>query len=292
MAKSLKNAVVAITGAGSGIGRALAVQCAQEGALLALSDVSEKALQETSELCLPHTKDVACDVVDVSQRDEIYNWAQSTAERFGRVNVIINNAGVSLNASVEGMTDSDFDWQMDINFWGVTHGTRAFLPYLKQAEWGHVVNISSLFGLISMLNQAAYNASKFAVRGFTESLRIELMLEKSSVSASCVHPGGIQTNIVNSSRILGQAGPQFSAEQQKAEFNKKLAITTAEDAANIILSGMKKNKSRILVGKDAKVIDLLQRFMPERYQGIVVKMMEKREGQMRAFHEKASGTHK
>ncbi|MTI12715.1 SDR family NAD(P)-dependent oxidoreductase [Sansalvadorimonas verongulae] len=281
MPTSLKSAVVAITGAGSGIGRALAIQCAREGAIVAISDISEKPLQETAELCRAYGRDVSCKIVDVSKRDEIYNWADQTVERFGRVNVIINNAGVNLNVCVASMTDCDFEWQMDINFWGVTHGTRAFLPHLKKAEWGHIVNVSSLFGLISMPNQSAYNASKFAVRGFSESLRMELMLEGCSVSVSCVHPGGIKTNIVNSSRILEQVGPQLSEEQQKNEFNKKLAKTTPEKAAQIILTGMKKNKSRILVGTDAKVIDLVQRFLPTKYQVMVIKALELYGHQMR-----------
>ncbi|WP_281649086.1 SDR family oxidoreductase [Parendozoicomonas sp. Alg238-R29] len=280
MPKTLNKAVVAITGAGSGIGRALALQCAKEGAIVAISDVCEEPLQETAQLCLAHTKDVACDVVDVSKRDAIYEWAEKTAQRFSKINVIINNAGVNLSASVEAMADRDFEWQMDINFWGVTHGTRAFLPHLKKAEWGHVINISSLFGLVSIPNQSAYNASKYAVRGFSESLRMELALENSRVSISCVHPGGIKTNIVNSSRIRNQVGPQLTQEQQKREFNNKLAKTTPEQAANIILNGMKRNKSRILVGTDAKAIDLLQRFLPVKYQAIVVKLLNLRKNQV------------
>ena len=280
MSKNLKNAVVAITGAGSGIGRALALQCAREGALLALADVNEKHLKETADQCEALTSKVIWNRVDVAQRDEIYAWADSVDQVFGKANVIINNAGVNLNASVDAMSDSDFEWQMDINFWGVTRGTRAFLPLLKKADWGHIINISSLFGLVSMPNQSAYNSSKFAVRGFSESLRMELALEKSSVSISCVHPGGIKTNIVNSARILDQVGPKLTEEQQKREFNNKLARTTSEQAAAIILNGMKKNKTRILIGADAKLIDLLQRFMPAKYQAIVVRALGMRKAQL------------
>ncbi|PVZ71504.1 SDR family NAD(P)-dependent oxidoreductase [Pelagibaculum spongiae] len=280
MSKNLKKSVVAITGAGSGIGRALALQCAREGAFLALADVNEQQLKETSEQCQSLAAGVMYDRVDVAQRDEIYAWANKVSEKFGSANVIINNAGVNLSGSVGAMTDQDFQWQMDINFWGVTHGTRAFLPLLKKADWGHVINISSLFGLISMPNQSAYNASKYAVRGFSESLRMELALENSSVSISCVHPGGIKTNIANSSRILEQVGPKLTEEQQKNEFNNKLAKTTPEQAAAIILSGMKKNKSRILVGTDAKIIDLLQRLLPAKYQAIIVRVLGLRRAQL------------
>ncbi|CAM3838682.1 SDR family NAD(P)-dependent oxidoreductase [Parendozoicomonas haliclonae] len=271
----LNKAVVAITGAGSGIGRALAVQCAREGALLALSDIDEKGLQETVDYCRKMCPDVMSDRLDVGQRDEIYAWADKVNEHFGRVNVIINNAGVSLAASAEAMSDEDFSWLMDINFWGVTHGSRAFLPHLRASEWGHIINISSLFGLVSMPNQTAYNAAKFAVRGFSESLRMELLMSSDNVSISCVHPGGIKTNIVNNSKMGEQVGMQLSEAQQKKHFNTQLAKMTPERAAQIILTGMKKDRSRILVGSDAKALDLLQRTLPAKYQNIVVKIIGK-----------------
>jgi short-subunit dehydrogenase len=187
------------------------------------------------------------------------------------VNVIINNAGVALSASVEGTQKDDFEWLMDINFWGVVNGTRAFLPLLKQAPWGHVVNVSSLFGLVSLPNQSAYNAAKYAVRGYTESLRTEMLTEKNNVQVSCVHPGGIKTNIANKARHSDQVGRSISMEKQRELFNNRLARTTAEEAANIIIAGINKNKSRILVGTDAKALDLVQRFLPSSYQKLMAK---------------------
>jgi len=264
---------VAITGAGSGIGRALALQCAKLGAQLAISDINLEQLNETKSLILsahPDTK-VLCTQLDVAQQQDIVHWSQQVLEHYGQVNVIINNAGVALSASVEGTSKEDLEWLMNINFWGVVNGTRAFLPLLKKASWGHVVNVSSLFGLVSLPNQSAYNAAKYAVRGYTESLRTEMLTEKSDVQVSCVHPGGIKTNIANKARYSGQVGRSVSVEKQKNLFNDSLARTTAEQAANIIIKGINKNKPRILVGPDAKFLDLLQRFLPSRYQKIVAK---------------------
>ncbi len=273
MSNKLNQAVVAITGAGSGIGRALAIQCAKLGSHLAISDINLEQLNETKALILndySNTK-VLCSQLDVSQPEAIIEWSQEVFEYFGCVNVIINNAGVALSASVEGTQKDDFEWLMDINFWGVVNGTRAFLPLLKQAPWGHVVNVSSLFGLVSLPNQSAYNAAKYAVRGYTESLRTEMLTEKNNVQVSCVHPGGIKTNIANKARHSDQVGRSISMEKQRELFNNRLARTTAEEAANIIIAGINKNKSRILVGTDAKALDLVQRFLPSSYQKLMAK---------------------
>lgn len=272
MAVVLNNRVIAITGAASGIGRALALQCAREGAKLALVDRSEDALRETVIACESLGVEVLSQTLDVSERDAVYAWADRVAEHFGRAHMVINNAGVNLGASVEATSQDNFDWVMDVDFWGVVHGTRAFLPHLRAADWGHVVNVSSLFGLISMPNQSAYNAAKFAVRGFSESLRMELLAENSHVGLSCVHPGGVKTNIVNSARFGEQVASEMSDEERKHKFNNELARTTPEQAARIILNGVKKNRGRILVGGDARLFDLLQRLLPSRYQNIAVKM--------------------
>ena len=272
MGIKMQNAVVAITGASSGIGRALALQAVQEGAKVALSDVNDQELQETKRLCQTHSQDVLTTVVDVSKRSQVNAWADEVAEHFGKVNVIINNAGVNLSASFEEMSQKDFEWVMDIDFWGVVYGCRAFLPHLKKAEWGHVVNISSLFGIISIPNQSAYNAAKFAVRGFSESLRMELEIEGASVGVSSIHPGGVNTNIVNNARFGKQVGRSFSVDQQKEFFTKKLAKTTPENAAKDIFTGIKNNTPRVLVGNDAKVLDAIQRVLPARYQKIVMKI--------------------
>lgn len=266
--KDLKNKVAVVTGAGSGIGRALAKALATRGCRLALSDVNEEGLAETAAAI--ERSEVKTYRLDVGDRDAIYAHAAEVAKDFGQVNIIINNAGVALSASVREMTDADFEWIMNIDFWGVAHGTRAFLPHLIASGDGHVVNISSVFGLIGVPTQSAYNAAKFAVRGFTESLRQEMTLEKQPVAVSCVHPGGIRTNIANSART--------SKVEHAAELRKgfdKLAMTTPEKAAGIIVKGILKNESRILVGPDAWGIDAINRLLGSAYQPLVERFSRK-----------------
>lgn len=270
MHRDLHGAVVAITGAASGIGRALALAAAQEGAKLALSDVNQTGLDETQNLCQAIGASATTMLVDVADVEQMQAWAQQIIADFGQVNVIVNNAGVNLNASAEASSFADFDWLMGINWQGVLNGSKVFLPHLKQASWGQVVNISSLFGMVGIPNQSAYNAAKFAVRGFTEALRMELKLERSSVSASCVHPGGIKTNIVNSAKYGERVGRQRSVDSLKRQFNNKLAKTTPEQAAAQIIRAIKRDQARVLVGLDAKLIDLLQRVLGSYYQKIVM----------------------
>ena len=234
MGTNIQNAVFAITGASSGIGRALAIQATKEGAKIAISDVNEAELLETKRLCEQNTPDILATVLDVSKRSQINAWADEIVKHFGSVNVIINNAGVNLNASFDEMAQKDFEWVMDIDFWGVVYGCRAFLPHLKQADWGQVVNLSSLFGLLSVPNQSAYNAAKFAVRGFSESLRMELEMSGDNVGVSCIHPGGVNTNIVNNAKFGKQVGKSRSVEKQKEFFTRNLAKTSPESAANDI----------------------------------------------------------
>lgn len=260
--KDLKDKVAVVTGAGSGIGRALAQNLAGRGCRLAISDVNESGLAET--LASLKGADARSYALDVSDRDAIYAHAAQVVEDFGHVNLVINNAGVALSASVREMTDDDFKWIMDIDFWGVAHGTRAFLPHLINSGGGHVVNISSVFGLIGVPKQSAYNAAKFAVRGFTESLRQEMKLENQPVSVSCVHPGGIRTNIANAARM----GKSENAEAQRKGFDK-IAMTTPDKAAEIIVKGILKNESRILVGPDAWGIDAINRLLGSAYQPLV-----------------------
>ncbi|MDI9243657.1 SDR family oxidoreductase [Marinobacter sp. CHS3-4] len=260
--KDLNNRVAVITGAGSGIGRALAVALAGKGCRLALSDVNEMGLAETAAAC--KETEVRTYILDVADRDAIYAHADQVANDFGAVNLVINNAGVALNASVREMTDEDFNWVMDIDFWGVANGTRAFLPHLIASGDGHVVNISSVFGLIGVPKQSAYNAAKFAVRGFTEALRQEMKLEEQPVAVSCVHPGGIRTNIANSART----GASDNAAALRAGFDK-LAMTTPEKAATTIIKGILRDESRILVGPDAWGIDALNRMLGSSYQTLV-----------------------
>lgn len=266
--KDLNNKVAVVTGAGSGIGRALAKALAARGCRLALSDLNEAGLKQTAELC--NAIDVKTYLLDVSDRDAIYAHAETVVKDFGNVNLVINNAGVALSASVREMTDDDFKWVMDIDFWGVAHGTRAFLPHLIASGDGHVVNISSVFGLIGVPKQSAYNAAKFAVRGFTEALRQEMKLENQPVAVSCVHPGGIRTNIANAARM----GKSENTEAQRKSFDK-LAVTTPEKAAKVIVKGILKDQSRILVGPDAWGIEVINRVLGSAYQPLVERFSRK-----------------
>ncbi|MFI5427402.1 SDR family NAD(P)-dependent oxidoreductase [Aeromicrobium sp. UC242_57] len=196
--------VAVVTGAGSGIGRALSVELARRGARLAISDVDLAGLADTEALVKAAGADVRSDSLDVSQRELVLSYADSVAEQFGAVNLVFNNAGIAFTGTIEQMSFKDIDRVMDVDFWGVVNGTKAFLPHLIASGDGHVINISSIFGLFSVPTQSAYNAAKFAVRGFTESLRQEMLNEKRPVKVTCVHPGGIKTNIArNSGQVDG-----------------------------------------------------------------------------------------
>ncbi|MFP5309948.1 MAG: SDR family NAD(P)-dependent oxidoreductase [Actinomycetes bacterium] len=265
--RSFTGRVAAITGAGSGIGRALAVRLAAEGAHLSLSDVDEVGLAGTAELVAGAGVTVTTRVVDVADRVAVEAWAEETVAAHGRVNLVVNNAGVAQGGSVEGTSHEDLAWVMDVNFWGVVHGTKAFLPHLRAAGEGHVVNVSSVFGLQSQPGVSAYNASKFAVRGYTESLRQELDLLACGVSATCVHPGGIATNINRSARtddslrtLLGLSG-----EDAVGGFDRLLRIPP-DTAARVILDGVRRDRRRVLIGADARVLDWEARLLPTGYQ--------------------------
>ncbi|TDT40291.1 short-subunit dehydrogenase [Halospina denitrificans] len=270
--KSFSGKVAAITGAGSGIGRALALALSREGCHLALSDVNAEGLAETARQCEADGITVTTANVDVSNKQAVHKWADSVVKDHGRVNLVINNAGVAHAGSVEGSSYDDYDWILDINLRGVLYGTKAFLPHLKQAkDGGHIVNISSIFGLFSQPGMSAYNMTKFAVRGFTESLRQELDLEGANVSATCVHPGGIRTNIARSARMDNSVQDLMGGEsndQMQASF-EKLFRTTADQAAAAILKGVRQNRRRVLIGPDARAADWMQRVLPTGYQTLV-----------------------
>lgn len=264
-----RGAVAAITGASSGIGRALALQLACQQCALALSDVNEVGLAETVELveALGTGVKVTKKCVDVAQRDEVHSWAEEVAQEHGKVNAIINNAGVTLVDTVEKASYEDIEWIVNINFWGVVHGTKAFLPYLKREDIAHIVNISSIFGIISVPTQAFYNATKFAVRGFTEALSMELA--GSPIVVSSVHPGGIKTSISRNARHYTHEGQGVPKEKLVKEFEERLARLTPDQAAQIIIQGMQRKKRRILVGSDARLIQFIQRLFPVKYQSFV-----------------------
>ncbi|MBX3192407.1 MAG: SDR family NAD(P)-dependent oxidoreductase [Labilithrix sp.] len=270
--KSFAHKVAAITGASSGMGRSLAVKLAKRGCHVALSDVNEPWLEETAKLASAHGVKVTTKKVDVSKRDEVYAWADEVVRDHGKCNLVFNNAGVSLGSSVEGFDYDEAKWIVDINFWGVVYGTKAFLPHLRASGEGHIVNTSSLFGLMAFPGQSTYNATKFAVRGFTEALRIELEMMGAPVSASCVHPGGIKTNIARAAR-MNESVRQLGVTdlENSHERIEKMFRMTADDAAEVILRGVQKNERRILVGTDARIYDKVLRLVPGRYQWLLVR---------------------
>jgi NAD(P)-dependent dehydrogenase (short-subunit alcohol dehydrogenase family) len=267
--RHLAGRVAAVTGAASGIGRALSVALAREGMHVALGDVDEAGLAETARLAsaLRPGVRVTSARVDVAERAAVHAWAEQVAAEHGGVHLVANNAGVALNARIEDVTYDDLEWLFGINFWGVVHGTKAFLPHLLAAEEGHVVNVSSAFGLIAVPGQGAYNAAKFAVRGFTECLRQELEVAGHRVSATCVHPGAIKTNIARNAR--NRQTELVSHAEATRRFDE-LARTTPEVAALRIVRGIQRNARRVLIGADAHAIDLLQRVTGSGYQALTV----------------------
>ncbi|MBJ8339112.1 MULTISPECIES: SDR family NAD(P)-dependent oxidoreductase [Antrihabitans] len=264
--KNFKNKVAVITGAGSGIGRSLALNLAERGAELALSDVDTAAVADTAGRCEKLGAKAIPFELDVANRAAVHAHASDVRGEFGRVNLVFNNAGVALNADVVDMSWEDFDWLMNINFWGVAHGTKAFLPDLIDSGDGHIVNVSSVFGLIGIPSQSAYNAAKFAVRGFTEALRQELKIARHPVGVTCVHPGGIKTNIAVNARGIPEG---VDTEDIRRGF-QMIALTSPEAAARIILKGVEKNKARVLIGADARGFDLIPRVVGPRYEDLGV----------------------
>ena len=266
--KNFNNKVAAITGAGSGIGQQLAVLLAKQGCHLALSDVNEQGLLKTLELIKDTGVRATLDKVNVANLEEVSAWAEKVEQDHGSINMIFNNAGVALGSTVEGASYDELEWIVGINFWGVVYGTKEFLPRIKKTGDGHVVNISSLFGLTAQPTQSAYNATKFAVRGFTESLRQELDIENCGVSALCVHPGGIRTNIANAAKMNDSLRALGMSPEKSARSFNKLLRCPPEEAARQILEAVQNDKRRLLIGNDAKAIDLIQRILPTGYQKV------------------------
>ncbi|MDP9152044.1 MAG: SDR family oxidoreductase [Myxococcota bacterium] len=274
--KTLHEKIVVITGAASGIGRSLAVEAAKSGARLALGDWDEEGLVETvrlvrSESCPDRTTcDVLAGRVDVRSDGDVLSFAADVERALGGAHVLVNNAGVSLSDTIGSMKRGEFEWLFDINFWGTVRGTEAFLPQLTRRDDAHIVNLSSVYGLVGMPSQSAYNASKFAVRGYTEALAQEL--EGSTVHVTCIYPGGVRTNIVRNGRHHRNWRNEPTTNDSTELDFAKLARTTASEAARAIWSGVLGNRSRVLVGVDARLLDLLQRAFPSAYPVLLSKV--------------------
>jgi short-subunit dehydrogenase len=269
--KEFSGRVAAITGAGSGIGRALARALARRGSHLALADVDDSGLAETVTQCEGFGVKVTAQHLDVADRDRVYSWADRVVADHGKVNLDINNAGVALGATVESMSYEDFEWLMNIDFWGVVYGSKAFLPHLKESGEGHIVNLSSVFGLISVPSQSAYNAAKFAVRGFTDALRMELDIEGANVSVTTIHPGGIKTNIVRNARMDASVRDVAGDREKATRDFERAFITSPEKAAEQILTAVRRDRRRALIGPDAKAIDFVSRLPATLYQSALTR---------------------
>jgi short-subunit dehydrogenase len=272
---TIRGSAAAVTGAASGIGRALALELAARGCDLALADRDEAGLHATAaEIGRACSQKVTAHRVDVGEPQQIANFAEAATLAHPGLNIVVNNAGVALLGQFNEIDQAQMDWLMDINFWGVVHSTRAFLPHLARQREAHIVNLSSIFGIIAPPGQTAYAAAKFAVRGFSESLRHELQMAASPVRLSVVHPGGVATNIVRNSRA-GTGVTDNARRAQTIERFDAVARTTPAAAALRIIAGIEKNRPRILIGNDARFMDLLQRFRPGTYWAVLARRIEK-----------------
>ena len=272
---AIRGAAAAITGAASGIGRALALELAARGCDLALADRDDAGLATlAAEINRAHPRKVTVHRVDVGEPQQIEDFAHAAIADHPGLNIVVNNAGVALMGQFNEIDQAQMDWLMNINFWGVVHGTRAFLPHLSSKREAHIVNLSSIFGIIAPPGQTAYAAAKFAVRGFSEALRHELATAASPVRLSVVHPGGVATSIARNSRT-GSGMTDNARRVQSIERFESSARTTPKDAALRIITGIEKNQPRILIGNDARLMDLLQRFRPATYWAPLARLIEK-----------------
>jgi short-subunit dehydrogenase len=271
---AIRGAAAAVTGAASGIGRALAMELAARGCDLALADRDDAGLATlAAEIARAHPQKVTVHRVDVGAPNEIEAFAQAAIAEHPGLNIVVNNAGVALMGQFDEIDQAQMDWLMNINFWGVVHGTRAFLPHLKARREAHIVNLSSIFGIIAPPGQTAYAAAKFAVRGFSEALRHELALAASPVRLSVVHPGGVATNIARNSRT-GIGMTDNARRADSIERFEAAARTTPKDAALRIIKGIENNQPRILIGNDARIMDLVQRFRPASYWTLLTRLIQ------------------
>ncbi|MBR1126039.1 SDR family NAD(P)-dependent oxidoreductase [Bradyrhizobium lablabi] len=271
---AISGSAAAVTGAASGIGRALALELAARGCDLALADRDEAGLQAVAAEIGKGPRKVSVHRVDVGEPHQIAEFAAAATSAHPALNILINNAGVALLGQFNEIEQAQMEWLININFWGVVHATRAFLPHLSGRPAAHIVNLSSIFGIVAPPGQTAYCAAKFAVRGFSESLRHELAIANSSVRLSVVHPGGVLTNIVRNSRT-GAGIADNARRAQSIERFDAMAKTTPAAAAQRIILGIEKNQPRILIGGDARFMDLLQRFRPATYWAVLQRRIEK-----------------
>jgi NADP-dependent 3-hydroxy acid dehydrogenase YdfG len=258
---NVSNRVAVITGAGSGIGRATALALARRGCHLALADINLEGLKESAWMLSTLSVRVTTHPLDVADRAAVRALPAAVMDAHKRVDLLVNNAGVALGGSFEQVDEDDFDWLMDINFNGVVRMTRAFLPLLRQSDEARIVNLSSIYGIVSPPGQAAYSASKFAVRGFSNALRHEL--EDSTVAVSVVHPGGVATAIARNARVPQGAPADEIARGRK--LSEKLLRMAPDTAGEIIVRGIERRQARILVGNDAKFVSFLERLAPVAY---------------------------
>ncbi len=259
--------IAVVTGAASGIGRAIAVELARRGANVALTDIDVAGLSGTAEMVKAAGGDPRVDMLDVTDRESFHAYADDVATHFGRVNQVYNIAGIGFTGDLADVPFDAIERVMAVNFWGVVNGTKAFLPHLIASRDGHVINMSSTAGLCAVAGQGAYSAAKFAVRGFTEALRQEMLLAGHPVSVSAVHPGGVRTAIArNAGAVEGIDTAEFE------RIFDKLARTSADRAARIILDGTRRRKARILVGNDARILDALVRATGSGYQRLFVRL--------------------
>lgn len=257
----LANRVAVVTGAAGGIGRAIAVSLARRGCHLALADIDETGLARTAALATAHGVRASRHRLDVADRDAVAALPAAVAAEHGRVDLLFNNAGVAVGGTFEQVSEADFDWLFEINFQGVVRMTRAFLPDLRRSDEARLINVSSVYGLISPPGQAAYSASKFAVRGFSNALRHELA--GTGIGVTVVHPGGIATSIAKSARKPdGLPADEVALAQARAE---RMLRMPPERAGEIIVAGVERRKARILVGTDARIVSLIERLAPVSY---------------------------
>ena len=270
--RSFQKKVAVITGASSGIGRALAMALAREGCDLAIADLDPEGLLETAGIIKSSGADVMTFPLDVTDREGMRQFADQVINHFGKTDIIVNNAGIALVALVEELNHEAFNRVMEVNFWGVYNGVTSFLPHMRKQARGHIVNISSVFGLWGIPSQAAYNCSKFAVRALSESLAQEL--SGTGMTVSCVYPGGVKTNIARQAKFQQAFGPLKNRETFTKLFDEHLALTTPEKAAAVIIRGIRARRARILIGPDAYLVDFIQRLFPALYQKIIPAVMK------------------